>query len=56
MDDDFSNADMNLAARADDAAEFFVNGTSVLTLPDGSFNDPDGTRCQHLPGPCSSPA
>ena len=40
MDDDFTNAGLTFAIRADDQADVYVNATLVLSTPDGTFNDP----------------
>jgi len=40
MDDSFTSPNLSFAIRADDQADVLLNGSIVLTLPEGTFNDP----------------
>lgn len=40
MDDSFTSPLLTFAIRADDQADVLLNGSIILTLPDGTFNDP----------------
>ena len=39
MDDQTSNPQLDVALRADDQAELFLNGVPIASLPGGTFND-----------------